>query len=178
MFADMRALVVISALMVVAATGCDPGGLRRVRLRLPEPSDNSATLAVYHPDVQEALRILDGVVVPLGFKPIPDQPTNTYIRIYMLSQVPIRVSRTQTGIEVSFGELGFLASTPKPAVRAFEQTRAAFVARFGRKNVSTKTFGSANQSVEPTGGSRFCQPVFVSQGRLPPVAHACRSADL
>jgi hypothetical protein len=102
--------------------------------------------------VQEALRILDGVVVPLGFEPIPEQPTNTYIRVYMLSQVPIRVSRTQTGIEVSFGEIGFLASTPKPVVRAFEQTRAAFVTRFGRKNVSTKTFGSANKSAAPNGG--------------------------
>ena len=32
-----------------------------------------------------------------------------------------------------------------------------------------------NQSVEPTGGSRFSQPVFVSRRRLPPVAHAWRS---
>ena len=31
-----------------------------------------------------------------------------------------------------------------------------------------------NQSVEPTGGSRFCQSAFVSQWRLPPVAHAHR----
>ena len=162
--------------MVVVVAGCDPGGLRRVRLRLPEPPDNSSTLVVHQPDVQEALRIVDGVVVPLGFEPIADQPTNTYIRVYMLGQLPIRVSRTKTGIEVSFGELGFLASTPKPAVRAFEQTRAAFVTRFGRKNVSTKTFGSANQSVEPTGGSRFRQPVFVSQRRLLPVAHAWRWA--
>lgn len=29
-----------------------------------------------------------------------------------------------------------------------------------------------NQSVEPTGGSRSSQPVFLSQRRLPPVAHA------
>src|SRR5436190_18470774 len=133
----MRALVVISVLMVVVVVGCDPGGLRRVRLRLPEPPLNSGTLVVRQPDVQEALRILDGVVVSLGFEPIPDQPTNTFIRVYMLSQVPIRASRTQTGMEVSFGEFGFLASTPKPVVRAFEQTRAAFVTRFGMKNVST-----------------------------------------
>jgi len=37
---------------------------------------------------------------------------------------------------------------------------------------------TANQSVEPTGGSRFCQRVFVSQWRLPPVAHAHRSPGL
>ncbi len=131
--------------MVALVAGCDPGGLRRVRLRLPEPPDKSGTLVVYQADVQEALRILDGIVVPLGFEPISDQPTNAYIRVYVLSQVPIRVSRTQTGIEVSFGEVGFLAGTPKPVVRAFEQTRAAFVTRFGRNNVSTETFGLANQ---------------------------------
>ena len=33
-----------------------------------------------------------------------------------------------------------------------------------------------NQSVEPTGGSRFDHAESVSQGRLPPVAHAWRSA--
>jgi hypothetical protein len=33
-----------------------------------------------------------------------------------------------------------------------------------------------NQSVQPTGGSRFAQPVFERQRRLPPVADACRSA--
>jgi hypothetical protein len=31
-----------------------------------------------------------------------------------------------------------------------------------------------NQSIEPTGGSRFCQSTFVSPWRLPPVAHAQR----
>ena len=163
----MRALLVILFLMVAVVAGCDPGGLRRVRLRLPEPPGSSGTLVVHQPDVQEALRILDGVVVPLGFDPVPDQPTNTYIRVYMLSQVPIRVSRTQTGIEVSFGEVGFLASTPKPVVRAFEQTRAAFITRFGRKNVGTKTFGSANKVTSADGG----WPVlFAFQARWPAAA--------
>ena len=32
-----------------------------------------------------------------------------------------------------------------------------------------------NQSIEPTGGSRFCLSELVSQWRLPPVAHARRS---
>ena len=32
----------------------------------------------------------------------------------------------------------------------------------------------ATQSIEPTGGSRFCLSRFVSQWRLPPVAHARR----
>jgi len=34
-----------------------------------------------------------------------------------------------------------------------------------------------NQSVEPTGGSRFSQGVLLRQWRLPPVAHALRSAE-
>src|SRR2546427_490744 len=34
----------------------------------------------------------------------------------------------------------------------------------------------AHQSAEPTGGSRFAQPEFVSHWRLPPVAHAHRFA--
>jgi hypothetical protein len=35
---------------------------------------------------------------------------------------------------------------------------------------------SPNQSVQPTGGSRFAQPAFERQRRLPPVADACRWA--
>ena len=58
----------------------------------------------------------------LGFLACSHQlPGRSAGSIYMLSQVPIRVSRTQTGMEVSFGELEFLANTPKPGVRAFEQ---------------------------------------------------------
>ena len=34
----------------------------------------------------------------------------------------------------------------------------------------------AQQSIEPTGGSRFCRSAFLSQRRLPPVAHARRWA--
>jgi hypothetical protein len=37
--------------------------------------------------------------------------------------------------------------------------------------------GRTNQSVEPTGGSRYGQSVFASLGRLPPVAHARRSPN-
>src|ERR1019366_9327308 len=36
--------------------------------------------------------------------------------------------------------------------------------------------GSSNQSVQPTGGSRFAQPVFGRQRRLPPVTDAWRYA--
>ena len=35
-----------------------------------------------------------------------------------------------------------------------------------------------NQSVQPTGGSRFAQPPFERHWRLPPVADACRWTDI
>ncbi|HVV70592.1 MAG TPA: hypothetical protein VHI52_03695 [Verrucomicrobiae bacterium] len=160
----MRSLVVIS-LSALFLVGCDPGGLRRVRVRLPQfTSDNS--IKVHQQEVQEALRLLEAVVEPLGFRDAPGQSTNSYLRVYVLSRppvivdgrsysrdVPIRASQTPTGIEVAFGNFGFLGSTPEPAVRAFKEARAAFVSKFGSKNVKTKTFGSANPSPERTGAS-------------------------
>jgi hypothetical protein len=184
-FADMRALLVIPVVTAVFLAGCDPGGLRRVQVRLPQPPSDSSTMVIHQPDVQEALRVLDRVVEPLGFKAVPEQPTNGYVRVYVLSRppvsvngqsysrdVPIRVTKTPAGIEVAFGEFGFLAGTPEPAVRAFKDARAAFVKRYGRKNVGTKTFGSANKGMEPTGASRFGQLQAVGLLRLAPAAHA------
>jgi len=163
----MRALVIVSAFAALSFMGCDPAGLRRVRVRLPQAPDAAGTLAIYQSDVKEALRVLDTVVVPLGFKTTAEQPSNGYVRAYMLSRppitvdgrsyptdVPIRVSKTPTGIEVAFGEFGFLASTPEPAVRAFKDARSAFVSRYGGKNVKTKRFGSAN----PQDGANGRQP--------------------
>jgi hypothetical protein len=172
----MRALVVISIVMAVFLAGCDPAGLRRVRVQLPQPTNDSGTIVIHQPDVQEALRVLDTIVEPLGFKAIPEKSTNGYIRVYMLSRppvmvdgrsysrdVPIRVTQTPTGIEVAFGEFGFLAATPEPAVQAFKGARAAFVSRYGSKNVKTKTFGSANKSVQATAAVPF---VFEVAGDL------------
>jgi hypothetical protein len=134
------------------------------------------------PDVHEALRVLDTVVEPLGFKVAPEQTTNGYVRVYMLGRPPaivdgrsyprdvrIRITKTPTGIEVAFGEFGFLASTPEPAVHAFKDARAAFVSRYGSKNVKTKTFGSANQQ----GGANGRQPLS-SQTNQTSVAAASR----
>jgi len=42
--------------------------------------------------------------------------------------------------------------------------------------MSGRTSTPANQSVQPTGGSRFAQAAFGRQRRLPPVADAFRSA--
>jgi hypothetical protein len=159
----MRALVVISLVMMVLVAGCDPVGLRRVRVQLAQPSNDSGTLVIQQPDVQEALQVLETVVEPLGFKAVPEQSTNGYIRVYMLSRppvtvdgrsysrdVPIRVTQTPSGVEIAFGEFGFLGGTPEPAVRAFKDARAAFVSRYGSKNVKTKTFGSANKALHAT----------------------------
>jgi hypothetical protein len=43
---------------------------------------------------------------------------------------------------------------------------------FGFHSLSRFQSYVPNQSVEPTGGSRFCQADFVGQLRLPPMAHA------
>ena len=159
----MRAIVIISVFTVALLTGCDPAGLRRVQLRLPQATKEPSTIEVTQQDLQEALRVLDAIVVPLGFKATQLETNDNYIRVYMLScppvtvdgrsysrDVPIRVSKTPAGIEVAFGHFGFLATTPEPAMRAFKDTRTAFVKRFGSKNVRTKTFGSPNKSLRPT----------------------------
>jgi hypothetical protein len=153
----MRALVVIAVFTTALLTSCDPAGLRRVQLRLPNALNESSTIAVTQQDLQEALRILESIVVPLGFKAPPEQPNESYLRVYMLSRppvivegrsysrdVPICVSKTPAGIEVAFGQFGFLGGTPEAAVRAFKDTRTAFVRSYGSKHVKTETFGSAN----------------------------------
>ena len=135
-------------------------------------------------DVQEALQLLETIVVPLGFKATPEQSNDTYVAVYMLSRppvtvegrsysrdVPIRVSKTSTGIEVAFGHFGFLGGIPEPAVRAFKDTRTAFVKKYGGKHVKTKNFGSANNRAALDAGrtvcylSRLVGPARVSAGR-------------
>jgi hypothetical protein len=73
--------------------------------------------------------------------------------------VPIRVTQTPTGIEIAFGQFGFLGGTPEPAVRAFKQARSAFVSRYGSKNVKTQTSGAANKSVQATAAVSFVSNV-------------------
>lgn len=155
--------VVILLVTSVLLAGCDPGGSRRVRVRLHQAASGSQAIAVTHQDLQEALRVLDTVVEPLGFKSAPEQSSNDYICVYTFNPPPvtvgkrsysrdvsIRVSETPLGIEVAFGDFGFLASTPEPAVRAFKDARAAFISRYGSKNVKTKTFGSVKKHVQAT----------------------------
>ncbi len=175
-FNDMRALVAICGLAALLLAGCDPGGLRRVQLRLPPTRTESSSIAVDQPDVQEALRILDAVVMPLGFQLSPEPLDHGYIRVYKLSHppatmdharaVPIRVTKTPTGIEVSFGDFGLLGGTPEPVVRAFKGARIAFVTKYGYQNVKTKTFGSSNQRVARDAG-RSPRFAFSALGHRP-----------
>jgi hypothetical protein len=180
----MRALVIISVFAIALLTGCDPGGLRRVQLRLPQAPRDSSTIEVTQQDLQEALRILETVVVPLRFKAMPEESNDNYIKVYLLSRppvtvegrsysrdVPIRVSLTPTGIEIAFGHFGLLGGTPEPVVRAFKDTRTAFVKRFGSKHVKTKTFGSAN----PQAGANGSQPSNSETNRASAAADSRRS---
>jgi hypothetical protein len=145
--------------MTVFLTGCDPVGLRRICVPVSQRPNDSATIEIHRPDVQEVLRVLDAVVEPLGFKVSPEPTTNGSIRVYWLHRqpatvegrsdsrnVPIRVIQTPKGMEVAFGHFGFLGGTPEPAVRAFKDARAALVSRYGSKNVKTKTFGGVSQT--------------------------------
>jgi hypothetical protein len=158
----MRAIPVTCFLLAVLLVGCDPVGLNRVQLRLsPSPvsgGTNDSAILVDQPNVQEALEILDRVVIPLGFQLSPKPDSGDFIRRYTMSrsgavedgpahsrEIPIRVTRTVTGIEVAFDDFGFLAMTPEPALQAFTDTGAAFIKRFGRRQVSTKRFGAANR---------------------------------
>ena len=178
----MRPFVIIPLLTAVVLAGCDPGGLRRVQVRLAQPPNDGGTIVLNQPDVRQAVRVLDKIAEPLGFKVAPEQATNGYIQVYMLSRPPaivdgrsyprdvrIRITTIPTGIEVAFGEFGFLASTPEPAVRAFKDARAAFISRYGSRNVKTRTFGSANQQ----GGANGRQP-FSSQTNQALAAAASR----
>lgn len=155
----LRTFIVASMVMTVFLTGCDPVGLRRICVPVPQRPNDSATIEIHRPDVQEVLRVLDAVVEPLGFKASPEPSTNDSIRVYWLNRqpatvegrsysrnVPIRVIHTPKGIEVAFGHFGFLGGTPEPAVRAFKDARAALVSRYGSKNVKTKTFGGVSQT--------------------------------
>lgn len=155
----MRTFIVASMVMTVFLTGCDPVGLRRICVPVSQRPNDSATIEIHRPDVQEVLRVLDAVVEPLGFKVSPEPSTNDSIRVYWLHRqpatvdgrsysrnVPIRVIHTPKGIEVAFGHFGFLGGTPEPAVRAFKDARAALVSRYGSKNVKTKTFGGVSQT--------------------------------
>ena len=85
----MRASAFIALFLAVLVCGCDPAGLRRVQLQLRAPSAESSTIAVDSPDTQEALQILDTVVLHHGFH-LAESASGS-VRVYSLSRPPVTV---------------------------------------------------------------------------------------
>jgi hypothetical protein len=144
-------------LLAILVCGCDPAGVRRVQLQFRNPSTQSNSIAVDAPDIQEALQILDTAVSQHGFVLSP-QPDPNYIRIYSLPiksyegeifrTIPCRVSLISNGLWVTFGEYGFLGSYYQ-AGPAFKSVRDAFIKRYGKKCVRSRSWGPPNKSQEP-----------------------------
>jgi len=150
----MRAFPFICLLIVALVSGCDPTGLRRVQLQLYPANTQTSTIAVDAPDVQEALQIIDAVVVRHGFHPA-SQSEQGFIRVYLLSRPPVTVSGrvysrtlpcrvrfTATGLEVTFGNYGLLGGNPE-AASLFDDVRKALIERYGKKNIKSHVFGDA-----------------------------------
>jgi hypothetical protein len=101
------------------------------------------------PDVQEALEILDTVVTQHGFQVktnYSDQKTHGYVRLYSMdapaqqpATIPCYVRLTATGVRVEFGDLSF-AYTYRAADAAFNDTSAALIKRYGKKNVRSHVY--------------------------------------
>src|SRR5436309_5212790 len=90
---------------------------------------------------------------------------------------------TEFGTLVHVAVLAFLSlALPRGVERHDCPQRGLFVSflisvtRIYFSGVCMRSRRRSNQSVEPTGGSRSAQVVFVSQWRLLPVAHALRQA--
>ena len=150
----MRAFPFICLLIVALVSGCDPTGLRRVQLQLYPANTQTSTIAVDAPDVQEALQIIDAVVVRHGFHPA-SQSEQGFIRVYLLSRPPVtvsgrvysrtlpcRVRLTATGLEVRFGNYGLLGANPE-AASLFDDVRTVLIKRYGKKNIKSHVFGDA-----------------------------------
>lgn len=154
----MRAVtsIVLLASLAVFACGCDPGGLRRVQLRLPAAvTGHSSQIAVDSPDVQQAFLLLDSVICRHGYVPMPG--TNGCIRLYVAKEVDAngrecdhhcRVWPTSTGLLVTFGEPGFLAADPG-AEDLFVMVREALIKKYGKRTSRATDLGGLN----PQGGA-------------------------
>jgi hypothetical protein len=123
---------------------------------LRAPATRSSSIAVDSPDTQEALQILDAIAVQHGFHLVTDyssQREHWYARVYLLTRppvtfdgqvytrtIPCRARMTSTGVEVTFGEFGFLAGNPE-AESLFVDVRDAFIKRYGKKNIKSHRWG-------------------------------------
>ena len=74
----MYKIAVVCCTLVLLLTGCyfgDPSARRTVLLNLPVPNGNSkVSLSVSDASVQEALKLIDGVLVSSGFIRDPNPP--------------------------------------------------------------------------------------------------------
>jgi hypothetical protein len=139
----------ICILVALLAVGCDPAGLRRVQLQLTSGPALSGSISVDSPAVQEALKIVDTVVTQHGFQVTTNyshQNKHGYIRLYSMdapaqqpATIPCYVWLTSTGVRVEFGEFSF-AYTYHAADAAFNDTSAALIKRYGKKNVRSHVY--------------------------------------
>ena len=152
----MRAGILIWPLMAALVSGCDPGGLRRVQLNLRTAPIQGGSVALDSPDIQDALKFLDSVVTNHNFylsTDLPDKSSPGSVRVYSFSRppvtvdghvytrnIPCHVRLTSNGLDVTFGEFGFLAGNPE-AESLFVDVRTAFIKRYGKKNVRSHKFG-------------------------------------
>ena len=148
-------VTVLAFLFALFVCGCDPAGIRRVELQL-HPSivgNNTNTISVEAPNVQEALAVLDKVVMAHGLHLTNDQPG--YIRVYCREGPPetynghtrvfsffCRVRLIPSGIEVTFGNFGLLVAEPPIAQELFIDVRSTFIKKYGKKNVKSHELGA------------------------------------
>jgi hypothetical protein len=153
----MRTFAVICALTAaLVASGCDPGGLRRVQLQLRNPPADKSTIAVDSPDTKEALQILDAVFTRNEYELTedhPDQLSSGYLRLYSkqisitsddghiyVRTIPCHVKLTPTGIFVTFGEPSFVGSYWQ-ADDVYKDVSSTFRKRYGKKSVKSHRVG-------------------------------------
>ncbi len=143
----------LSFLFALFVCGCDPAGIRRVKLQLHPAivGNNTNSISVDAPDVQEALAVLDKVVIEHGLHQTDGEPG--YVRVYCIegplysgnthiSKFFCRVRLMPSGIEVTFGNIGFLAGQPAIAEKLFRDVRSTFIKKYGKKNVKSHELGA------------------------------------
>lgn len=140
--------LMILVLGLATVTGCDPGGLRRVRLSMGA-AQSAQKMTVATNTRQEALETIDNVLKTEGFRIVGESDEDQdHIRIYSLLRtsssdtntparsVSVKVRALTSDIELTFGEFGFLAGQPE-ARQAWQKVRSALAKKYGEKNVKS-----------------------------------------
>lgn len=122
-------------------------------MRLHPPlTESTDSISVNSPQTQEALAILNTVALQHGFHSVDNQ--EGYIRVYLFDEppvtiegnvhrptIPCRVGLTPTGLRVTFGEYGFVAYAPEEELSLFNDVRATFIHKYGKRNVKSHEWG-------------------------------------